>query len=225
MGSTSHISIKGDMGQSNCVADMFAWLHKMGKNGMAMEQQMVTIDEITTTLKYQMSFSEKRKSSLKSTLEVMTWVRDRYAAALAELKKKTEGGDAITKQEFEDMMLKITELITDIKKKLNIPEGVMVSENALKQVRRKAAQLSEAVADVERMSYSAQIERIGHGDLQPELPKPDAQAHLLQNLMRCVSQIESDKAQTAESEQQWIVVGGGDSQGIFVQYGSEAMAP
>merc|ERR1719265_64609 len=57
MANSTHISIKGDMGQSNCVADMFAWLSKMGKNGMAMEQQMVSIDEITTTLKYQMSFS------------------------------------------------------------------------------------------------------------------------------------------------------------------------
>merc|ERR1712046_31171 len=102
------------------------------------DQQVVNIDDITNTLKWQMSFSEKRKSSLKSTLELMTWVRERYAAALGELKKKTqvERVEAKSKKEMEDMMLnfqdsevKIGKLIADIKQKLNIPEGSMVSEN------------------------------------------------------------------------------------------------
>merc|ERR1719478_1706895 len=88
-----HISVKGDMSNSNTVADLFAWCSKMGKTGIAMQQQVVNIDDINNTLKWQMGFSEKRKSSLKNTLELMTWIRDRYAKALAELKKKSEAGN------------------------------------------------------------------------------------------------------------------------------------
>merc|ERR1712139_140161 len=100
-----HISIKGDMSQSSVVADLFAWCQKMGRTGMAMEQQVVNIDDINNTLKWQMGFSEKRKSSVKSTLELMTWIRDRYARALVELDKKTQAGvtGGKTKTELEDM--------------------------------------------------------------------------------------------------------------------------
>merc|ERR1719453_656827 len=134
MSYTPHISVKCDMSQSNVVADLFAWCSKMGKTGIAMQQQVVNIDEINQTLKWQMGFSEKRKSSLKSTLELMTWIRERYAKALLELKKKTEAGATGGKptKEDEDMILdlqenevKVGELISEIRKKLNIPDGSM----------------------------------------------------------------------------------------------------
>merc|ERR1719201_2663526 len=94
----------------------------------------------------------------------MTWIRERYSTAVLELKKRSEAGvtGGKSKQELEDMMLdlqaneaKVGEIISEIRKKLNIPEGSMVSESSLRQVRQKAAQLSETVADIERMSCPA----------------------------------------------------------------------
>jgi hypothetical protein len=231
MGHCPHFSIRADMSASSVTADLFAWIQKMGKNGMVMEQQVLNIDEISNTLKYQMSFTEKRKSSMKSTLELMSWVRDRYAAALEELKKKVPGSaEPKSKKELEDMMLnfqesevKIGELIADIKRKLNIPAGSMVSENALKQIRQKAAKLSNAVADVERMSCLARDPVLDSNRVLQELSKQDVQQIQVDNLMNCVSRIQSEKS-TESSSPQWIVVGGGENQGIFVQYGSEAMS-
>merc|ERR1712072_649007 len=151
------------MSLSSVTADLFAWMQKMGKNGKVVEQQIMNIDDISRELASQLSFNEKRKNSVKSTLELMVWVRERYIAALGELKKKVSSADAKAKKEFEDAMLtiqesevKIGELIADIKRKLNLPPGSLVKENSLRQVRQKAAQLSEAVADVEKMSSRVQ---------------------------------------------------------------------
>merc|ERR1719424_2347133 len=162
MGYTPHISIKGDFSQSSVVCDVFAWCQKMGKTGIKMEQQVVNIDEINSTLKWQMGFSEKRKSSLKSTLELMTWIRERYAKALAELQRKATTGDTggKSKKEMEDAVLdlqenekKVGELISEIRTKLKLPEDKSTtSESALRQIRQQAAQLSEIVADVEEKS-------------------------------------------------------------------------
>merc|ERR1740133_620877 len=107
MSYTPHISVRCDMSQSNVVADLFAWCSKMGKTGIAMQQQVVNIDDINNTLKWQMGFSEKRKSSLKSTLELMTWIRERDAKALAELQRKATSGDTSgkSKNEMEDAVL------------------------------------------------------------------------------------------------------------------------
>merc|ERR1719247_2160104 len=224
MGYCPHISVKGDMSLSSVTADLFAWMQKMGKNGKVVEQQIMNIDDISRELASQLSFNEKRKNSVKSTLELMAWVRERYIAALGELKKKVSSADAKAKKEFEDAMLtiqesevKIGELIADIKRKLNLPPGSLVKENSLRQVRQKAAQLSEAVADVEKMSSRVQ------DNLQVEnAPKQDVQMMLLENLRNCVSQIQKDSPNA--EPRQWIVVGGGNNQGIFVQYGSEAMS-
>lgn len=205
---TPHISLKCDMSQSNVVADVLQWIQKMGKVGLQMEQQVVNIDEISNTLRYQMGFSEKRKSSLKSTLELMMWIRDRYAKALAQLKKKAEAGDTggQTKKEMEDSMLnlqenevKVGELIGDIRKKLNLPEGRTASETSLRQVRQKAAQLSQTVADLEEMSNPVR---------KASFEMPSAQPHKQQ----------SDEAR------QWVVVGGVNNGGIVVQLGNEAQA-
>jgi|EP00427_Karlodinium_veneficum_P024855 hypothetical protein len=230
---TPHISLKVDMGQSNAVADLFAWLGKMGKPGHAVQTHMVNIDEITQSLTSQMSFTGKRKSSsIKSTLELMTWVRDRYAKALVDLKKKFDAGDlgGKSKKEVEDTMLsfrenekRVGELISEIRKKLSIPEGVMVSEAALRKVRQNAAQLSEAVADVERMScLSAATERVVDGK-SDQVPQAEPKGMQVQDLMNLVARIQSQKNENAESRQ-WLVVGGGNSNGIFVQSGSEALS-
>jgi vacuolar-type H+-ATPase subunit I/STV1 len=226
---TSHISVKCDMSQTSVVADLFAWCQKMGKTGLRMEQQVVNIDDINNTLKWQMGFSEKRKSSLKSTLELMTWIRDRYAKALAELKKMSEAGatGGKSKQEMEDMVsdlqeheVKVGELIAEIRKRLNIPEGSLVSESSLGQVRRKAAQLSVTVADVERMSArKAPMENADSLRQQEPLKLSSRGGH--QELAEYVKQL---KGQMQTSGRQWIVVGGSDSGGIVVQEGSEAIA-
>lgn len=232
MAITPHISIKGDFSNSNVVADTLAWCQKMGKTGMSMQQQVVNIDEINNTLKWQMGFSEKRKSSLKSTLELMTWIRDRYANALAELKRKTGAGDTggKSKQENEDMILdlkeneeKVSMLIADIRKKLNIPEGQHVSESSLRQVRQKAAQLSETVADLEGMSSPVRQALMGKPAPQQQDPLKGQQSSQarLQELADYICQL---KMQKSSSGRQWIVVGGANNGGIIAQLGCEALA-
>lgn len=232
MGYTPHISVKCDMSQSNVVADLFSWCSKMGKTGIAMQQQVVNIDDINNTLKWQMGFSEKRKSSLKSTLELMTWIRDRYAKALAEMKKKTDAGDTggKSKKEMEDAILdlqeneaKVGELIAEIRKKLNIPDGSTVSEQSLRQIRQKAAQLSETVADVERMSSPMRKAALENPvQVQKEAAQQRSPPARLQELAEQVKQLKSQKG--PGDARQWIVVAGADSGGIIVQRGSEALS-
>lgn len=228
MAHTPHISVKCDMSQSSVVADLFAWCGKMGRTGVSMEQQVVNIDDINNTLKWQMGFSEKRKSSLKSTLELMTWIRERYAKALAELKRRTEAGDTggKSKKELEDMMLdlneneaKVGELIAEIRKKLNIPEGSTVSESSLRQVRQKAAQLSETVADIERMSNPVRKASLEKPTMQQREPmKQQTGPEELADYVRDIKQ------QQGSSGRQWVVVGGASNGGILVQSRSEALA-
>lgn len=231
MSHTTHISIKCDMSMSSACADVLCWCQKMGKTGMSMEQQVVNIDDINSTLKWQMGFTEKRKSSLKPTLELMTWIRDRYAKALVELKRKLEAGETggKSKKEMEDTILdlkeneaKVGELITDIRKKLGLPEGTYASEKALRQIREKAARLSETVADIERMSrpaHQALLEKPA-SSTQSEALKPQA-ARQLDQLAGYIRELKSQKG---ASGRQLIVVGGANNGGIAVHLGSEAFA-
>jgi hypothetical protein len=216
MASSVHISVKGDMGQSNVVADFFAWCSKMGRTGIAMEQQVLNIDEINNILRWQMGFSEKRKASVKSTLELMTWIRERYANSVADLKNKTERADTggNSKKDLQDDIVdleenekKVTELINQIRAKLSVPEGATMSQGSLRQIRQKAAQLSETVANVEKTNRRRPM-------THREPPK---------ELTERVCQLKSQMSPGAVGRR-WVVVGCGDSGGIVVQSGSEALS-
>jgi hypothetical protein len=233
MNHTSHISIKCDMSLSSCVADVLAWCQKMGKTGMVMEQQVMNIDDINSTLKWQMGFTEKRKSSLKPTLELMTWIRDRYAKALVEMKRKVETGDTggKSKKEMEDTILelkeneaKVGELIIDIRRKLSIPEGAYASEKALRQIRQKAAQLSETVADIERMSRPAHQALLEKPSTLPESLKTQGAQGGAEQLEQLAAYIRELKQQEGTSGRQLVVIGGANDGGVAVHLGSEVFA-
>jgi len=214
MAYTPHISLKCDMSNSNAVSDVLMWCQKMGKTEANMQQQVVNISDITSTLKYHMSFTEKRKASLSSTLELMTWIQERYVKALEALKKKSAGDAGMSKKEMEDMMLdlqesekKVEASLKEIKTKLNLAPGSPIPESSLKQIRQKSAQLSTYVADVEEWAA----------------PRPDPRNALEQDLLANVSELQVKHSEDSQSVQ-WIVVGGSGSGGVRAQLAPESGA-
>mmetsp|Transcript_82336 Transcript_82336/g.150809 ORF Transcript_82336/g.150809 Transcript_82336/m.150809 type:complete len:318 (-) Transcript_82336:79-1032(-) len=206
-----HICVKGDVGNSNTVADLFTFFAKTGRTGKQMDQQVLNMDEINSNLRWQMGYSQKHQDSIRTTLELMMWVRGRYAKALTELRKKIEAGvesKEMKKADMEEMVnnlegaeLKVESLIQGISDTLSKTPG-KVSAAVLKDLKQKTAQLSGAVADVEKMSV-------------PGCPRTMLQSQ------DNVEKVQSSKG-TAGTE--WIVIGGGQNGGIIVQKGPDAMA-
>merc|ERR1711907_815588 len=111
--------------------------------------------------------------------------------------------------------MKVDELIGQIMSKLDTTEGAAMSEGSLRQVRQKAAQLSETVAGVERMS-SAQS-KAGPG----KLSGPHRDVH--KELADQVVQLKRSKG-TGATGRRWVVVGGANTGGINVQSGSQVLS-
>merc|ERR1719440_1354648 len=114
---------------------------------------------------------------------------------------------------LEENEAKVGAIVGQIRSKLDVPDGTTLSDSSLRQVRQKAAQLSETVADIERTNNPQAVPE------RPTIKATQAAKDLSAQIIE-----HKKKRDTAASPRRWIVVGGADAGGVKVQLGSQALA-
>mmetsp|Transcript_28968 Transcript_28968/g.76428 ORF Transcript_28968/g.76428 Transcript_28968/m.76428 type:complete len:191 (-) Transcript_28968:163-735(-) len=132
-----HYMVRCDVSDGSAVQDLFA---SMSKPKTLLDDQVAQIEELIGTLRKKMDAMPS--DTLAATLHVVMDAKVRLADTIANL--PSSSGE---RQELLDYEAEITEIITKIKEKVG--DGA-VSHSALREMRKKGAQLSEVIEELQR---------------------------------------------------------------------------